>query len=297
MGCNNFVSADHDRLLSDSLAGKTAGLDADLKARSEVALEDSLRQTTIAALRDSVQSANEARKKDGIREALEPGALLKLDFLEPTERQYQVLWRTATKLGMEPWEAASLPAVCAPPQVHESDRLVEETVTLLRTSRMPPDFYANWRFDKILFVPSQKSGLRGGFVLAEVDRRNDIAENPGRPDPLRIYLNPDQTFPKGQELLWDLAHELFHINKHQIGHSQNGYIRQHPDPWAGCCRAQLAFRSLSPYADRAARDPFTVLVHEEFAAEAFAAWVTGSSRLCREMAGFFNDYLVHRSMP
>ena len=284
MGCNNFSTQQDDELLARTWAGEHSVLSPELVEKLNPEADQAIEQRTIECLREAVDYGNQARVQAVHQD---PEEMEKIDGIIPPDHVYHSMWQTGKSIGMHPVEIVSFPVICGTSEVKDVDARISDTMRVLHDCKIPMDYWANFKIDKIVFVPIVKAGsdpkktVRGDQLSLR-----DLRRMPDCSTPIRIYFNPETgQFPKGKDLLRVLAHEIFHRNETEwkgiIGDNQTG--------WQAACLDQLMAGGLP---GRATDDtPIEQIdVDSEFMADTFAFWVTDHSQLCPDMKEFFDAH-------
>lgn len=312
--------SDEDQQLLDEAEGRECGLPAGVIEREMPAIQAGLEARIIELLQENVRNSqerlNEARtlSAEGSR-AGEEEWVRKLEELDhsrwPSDKEFHDTVRAGRELGIREWSCASLPPITGlgikdmQPHIKETIAVLSQNEKLWQYRQLWSEPFAN----KILFTDRDALG-REGIVVPEDTKAftmgaQAIYQDKDLPQTIVVFSDKDGKFPKGNELLYYLAHEIAHCNEsfekddRQLEQGENmGWFKpivRNELQWQAAVDAQVekGFVSISSFAlsEKIHQEGGDINSHPHFVHEHFAAWVMNSPKLCDEMRQFFDEYM------
>ena len=310
MGCNHLQTEDLDRRIEANLAGENCKIPADIE-KELPEIREIIAQRCVECLEENTEKARNELAEKLAKEGREPTPLERLDSeVEPTEKEYQELFKMGKELGIPEWEIVNTPAVtgiknlATLEKIEDVRGLIKDAMAGLHNSKLSPRFRDVDVVDKIVFIDKQEPGTkRGNIARANVLGERILLGNPQLSRTVHVFQNSKGQLPKGRDAQRAISHELCHLNLFKTtaegtpGEFGKVFL-DHLNEWERACNAQLdGPGAVSRYArecipsdgprESAFSDP-------EFIAEHVAVWdseLTELAEPCPEMNEFFDKYL------
>jgi len=296
MGCTNEPNDRDVQMLQKSANGMNCNPDPRIleELRLDIQIEKEM-ERCLEERREYVRvSMNEILNERIKQENRPPSPLEKLDLESwQTEKEQKAMVKAGKEIGISPVEIVSTPDIVGTKEVEKIEEKIKETVNVLHNSKIHPDFRAEYRVNKIMFIDQEKAGLNikpttigNVFIPEKFETNIELLRT------IHIFRKADGQFPKGKELLRVLAHEIYHINHPSIEER----LASLQNEWEKACKAQI--ENLGPVSYYAAMyevrgySKEDVQFDEEFQAEHYSHWVVDSSKLCTEMKSFFDAHFT-----
>jgi len=304
----NLPYCDEDKEMLDRAArGEANVIDPEIETAIPEA-EKVIAQRCVECLKENIENSKSELAEKLNQQGRGPTDLEKLDLeLEPTEEEYHEQYNIGKELGMEGVEIIDYPVITGikDPETNTHIEYVEnmeivvidhidieivkelmrETLSFLRTCKIPDEFENQAVVNMIVFVDKQelpqKKGDKKHISLGKIPSPEVLQAEPRRSRNLYVFRDRTGEFPHGERLAWVLAHEIFHINAPKI----KKRFEDHSIEWINASIAQEIKKGVV-----GEDKDYTLSSQEDFRAQHFAAWVTDSSKLCSEMKKFFDKY-------
>lgn len=314
--------SDEDQQLLDEAEGRECGLPAGVIEREMPAIQAGLEARTIELLQENVRNSqerlNEARtlSTEGPREDKEEWER-KLEEIDhgrwPSDKESRETCHAGRELGIREWSCASLPPITGlgvkdmQPHIKETIAVLSQNEKLWQYRQLWSEPFAN----KILFA--DRAALRKDGIdvpegtMAFTMGAQALSKDLDLPQTIVVFSDSMGKFPKGDELLYYLAHEIAHCNEYfdkdevKVEGQNMGWFKPivgNEMEWQAAVEAQIqkGFVSVSSLAffkstgeERGNTEDLSSDRH--FVHEHFAAWVMDSPKLCDEMRQFFDEYM------
>ena len=128
MGCGAEISDWDDKAVQDSMAGKNTDFDPRILAEMMPQVREAIAQRCVELLRENVENAKNEIRGMLAQEKREPTEIEKVDSnIEPTEKEYQEMYRVGEELGIRRGEIIDMPAITG---IKDPEEIITQTETM-----------------------------------------------------------------------------------------------------------------------------------------------------------------------